>query len=861
MDKQRWNQVVELFSEGLNLPEAERDAWLVSRCPDESLRAEVLAMFAGDQKSLDPGESVRKSVLAMTGAVPAEAGLVGKVVGAWRLVRQIGAGGMGTVYLAERTDGAFRQQAAVKLLNPAIITPQTRQRFENERQILADLKHTNISHLIDGGETDDGLPYLVMEYVEGTSVDKYCDRERLDVRARCELLVTICEAVNFAHNHLVVHRDLKPSNILVTEDGTIKLLDFGIAKLLEGEAGLVTRTRQARPYTPHYASPEQQKGETITTASDVYSLGVLMYKVLSGELPRPDAVTGTMPSRASQTRQTETTADVQEGTDRQEFFLAQRKELKGDLDNIVMMALRSDANRRYSSASGLANDIKRYLRHEPITARADAWSYRASRFIRRYRQPLATAMVMVIGLATTIWIYTDRLAQERDRAEQEAEKARQVASFLEDIFEKADPNNSTSGELTASDLLDQGVESINTQPIMDPLVRGHLLQVMSYSYRQLDEFEKSVATARASIEALRQGDVQAEMELILSLNDLGVALRMQGNFEPAVSATQEALSLARIPRNQDDELEWRLLNSMGLLYKEIGDYDSARTYLEQSLELSKKVHGEVHGETADTMNNLAITLMQMGDYRFARKYLCEAADIGEQTMPRLNNNLAVFINNCGMALRYLGHYKEALERHQDSLQRRQALNGEHAFGTFFCYMAMAHVYIETERFEEASEQLNKASNVMNRHLGPESAIRARFHHAIGRLNLAQGQSVPAHRAFEEAHQINLQHLGQEHLGTQLNAVYLARSLIALAHADQASPLLDQADAYFARTIPAGNMITYPLQLARAELALTRGDDAEARRYYSAALLSCTENVDNESRCVDEPRQALESLRS
>ena len=390
----------------------------------------------------------------------------GTVIGAYRIVRSLGEGGMGEVFLAERADEQFRQQVAIKLVRRGLLSRHVQGRLKQERQILASLEHPNIARLYDGGTTADGTPYIVMEYIDGQPIDAYCDSRVLTIEQRLKLFMIVCSAVHRAHQNLIVHRDLKPSNILVTAEGVPKLLDFGIAKLLDERAmnhTMAVTQDDVRVMTPDHASPEQVRGELISTASDIYVLGVLLYGLLSGR--KPFVLRGTRLVELERTicegtpaplgNVTTVTEDIdlealERIADRRSTTPARlRRELRGDLDNIVMMAMRKEPERRYSSVEQFSADIQRYLTGMPVLARPDAWTYRAAKFVARHAMGVALSaafLLLLVGFTITVFVQSQHIAQERDtahqqrlRAETERERAETVSSFLIDSFKLTDP--------------------------------------------------------------------------------------------------------------------------------------------------------------------------------------------------------------------------------------------------------------------------------------------------------------------------------------------------------------------------------------------------------------------------------------
>ena len=552
MTPERWREAQRLFHEARDKPAAERSAFVAAEAAgDAELAAEVTSLLAADA---DSGGFLE------TPASPPEAPRTR--VGAWQILHEIGHGGMGTVYLGERADGPFKKRVAVKVVRRGMDTEAVLKRFRQERQILAGLEHPNIARLLDGGNTEDGLPYLVMEYVEGEPLTAWCTRRGLDVAARLALFRTICATVQFAHQNLVVHRDLKPGNITVTADGTPKLLDFGIAKLLNADLAGTTRDLTVAgggAFTPEYASPEQIKGERITTASDVWSLGVLLYELLAGV--RPFGAAGAPPGEvAKAVLETEpekpSAAAARAGGERM------RRRLEGDLDTIVLKALRKEPERRYASAEQLSEDLRRHLEGAPVKARRDTFTYRTGKFLSRHRAAVAAAALVLVALVGGI-LATARQARiaraERARADRRFEDVRKLASSF--LFEFHDSIRNLPGSTPARELLvRRALEYLGTlakESASDPALQRDLAE----AYEKLAEVQglqggaalgdsagalASMQTAVQIREALvaRPAPDPADQRLLAkTLSNYGAALATTGDVKGGVAASHRAVEI------------------------------------------------------------------------------------------------------------------------------------------------------------------------------------------------------------------------------------------------------------------------------------------------------------------------------
>ncbi|UXI70258.1 serine/threonine-protein kinase [Tahibacter amnicola] len=549
-DTASWARMKALFAAAMELPRGERDAFVEREAHgDTALRDEVLALLAADAGEDSAGENVRRVLdggAQMMADLVREGPSAPERIGAYRVLREIGHGGMGVVFLAERDDGSFMQKVAIKLVRGSLIDAGLEARFRREREILARLSHPHIARLVDGGVGSDGLPWFAMEYIDGARVTEWCDTHRSSIRQRVELFLSIVDAVDYAHRNLVVHRDLKPSNILVTEDGTVKLLDFGIAKLLdESEAPALTGSH-TRLMTPDYAAPEQILGEPVSTATDVYSLGVLLFELLSGRLPYASsggprvaaAIVDTEPERLRQaiSRRTPNSGDLDTLAARRGVAPAQLKRaLDGDLERIVAQALAKSSTERHPTAQALAADLRAWLHGRPILSRPTPWPQRVRKFIARHRWEVATgtlvAIVAIVGAFTTLWQAQEArrqalLAREQTVvAQAQARRAAASLKVLSDLIAHADPfNRGGASDVTLRTALDRGVERMERESADDVDIRVPLLAEIGSVYGHLGDpgkgitlLEKALAAAARSPGAI---DAEKQVELKLRLAEL-----------------------------------------------------------------------------------------------------------------------------------------------------------------------------------------------------------------------------------------------------------------------------------------------------------------------------------------------------
>jgi non-specific serine/threonine protein kinase/serine/threonine-protein kinase len=640
-----------VLSEALELDTAQQREFLDHSCADDSgLRAEVDLLLAHRvSPTLDVMEHCAADAARLRTEVTPPA-LNGSRIGPYRVVREIGHGGMGSVYLAERDDEHYRRQVAIKLINPGL--QGMRRRFRNEMQILANLDHPNIARLFDGGETSSGVPYLVMEYVDGSPINDYCDAHDLSTAERLKLFCTVCDAVQYAHQHLVIHRDIKPGNILVTGDGLPKLVDFGIAKLLGPATSPAAQVTVIPFMTPEYASPEQVRGLTVTTATDVYSLGVVLYQLLSGRLPFHLATRA--PHELAQA--------ICEQEPEQPGTAQPRKRLHSDLDNIVLMAMRKEPERRYSTPQQLAEDIQRHLRGLPVRARHDTFAYRAGKFIRRQKVAVSAAalllLTLIVGIATTAW--QARVARaERARAERRFNQVRQLANSF--VFEVHDAVANLPGSTPARSLIVQRGLNYLDSLAQDAASDRGLQRELAAAYEKLGAVQYTPTVAHL-------GDLQGA----LTSHEKAAALR-------------EAL-VAYDPANRDFRREladsyWYIATLRGAQ----GDTTRELAMLREQLPVRKQL---AETETADFLDRYNLA----GTYAYIGSLLMDADDVqgaleNQREALRIRETLATFDPNkaraeraltisyefLGLATDEAGDTKQALALQQRGLQMRVAL--------------------------------------------------------------------------------------------------------------------------------------------------------------------------------------------
>jgi serine/threonine-protein kinase len=803
----RWQRLEELFFAALERPAEKRSAFLAGHAGDDDLRDEVLAMVAAHERTAGAGV---EGWLARAAAAAARPGppLAGTCVGPWRLLSPLGEGGMGQVYLAERADGEFQQTVAVKLLRAGHDDPAFVARFRTEREILARLEHPNIARLLDGGVSEQGLPYLVMEYVRGEPVTDWCDRHRLTIAERCATFAEICRAAQFAHQNLIVHRDLKPSNVLVNDRREVKLLDFGIAKILAtGDATpAADPTRTGLLMTPAFAAPEQLQGRPVTTATDVYALGLMLYELLTGR--RGQAVDALAPEALVRQvcevgpRRPSTVAveggDARDRGERRGGLAPLRlgRLLRGDLDTIVARATHKDPGRRYPSAEQLAEDLERWRAGLPVRARPDTLRYRAGKFVRRHRAAVAVATLALLsllaGLAVAL-IGLERAQRAEAVAQAEAETARRVSDFLVGLFKINEPGEAKGNAVTARELLDRGAERIEEELAAQPVVRARLLHAIGSAYGELGLYETALAANERELRA---------------------QIAARGRHHPEVADALVALANAHMRK---------------------GSYDKTRVFAQQALAIQERTFGTDALEVATPLNQLGLAYWYLGDLRRARQLLARSLAIKERHLGRWDLQLGGVLNNVAILHWQEGDTAAARPLYERALVIFQRAHGEEHRAVAHTLNNLALVYEQERDFDKARALHQRALRIRRKILAADHPDVAESLNNLGNVLRLSGDLGAARTAFEDALAIRRAALGPDHPYVAATLHNLGVTVAAQGDGGAARPLLERSLAIFERA-PGGESYQACFPLAGlAGLDHRAGELARAEQRFRRAL--------------------------
>ncbi|MEM7788542.1 MAG: serine/threonine-protein kinase [Bacteroidota bacterium] len=671
-DDDRWPRVEALFERALDLARRDRDAFLVRETLDDpTIAEEVRALLDAD---IEAGAFFDRVAQAVT---PRDVLDAGELTGPYRVLDRLGAGGMGTVYRARRVDGAFEREVALKVFRTG---GGDVRRFLAERQTLARLDHPSIARLYDGGVTSDGRPYFAMELVEGQPITTYADTHELDVDDRLRLFQQVCEAVQFAHSRLVVHRDLKPSNVMVAEgdDGAprVKLLDFGIAKVLDDPDLTVGGSV---PRTPAYAAPEQVRGEEVTTATDVYALGVLLYELLTGRRPYraaderaafERAILETEPTRPSTAVSAPTESDPPTLTlPAPSERLARR--LAGDLDQILLKALRKEPPARYRSPEAFGRDIERHLDGLPVEARPESVGYRMGKFVRRHRGAVAAASVglsaLVVGLGVALW-QGQVAAVERDRAER-------ASAFMVDLLGEFDPTRASGGRADPEAVLDQAVERIDAGLVGDPAVQAQLYDHVGQIYQTYARFDDAERLIRRALDLRRSLFGEADPSVVESLNHLAWLCFVRGDYDGADSLYARALAIEEAASGRTTNAAAASIEGQGLLLRAQGAPQAAIPLVREALAIREAAPEATPTDVASTRNALAALYTLTGRHAEAVPLLEQVVAERRATLGR-HVHTAQALTDYGAALVAQSDFEAAAAIHREALAIRREHFGE-----------------------------------------------------------------------------------------------------------------------------------------------------------------------------------------
>ncbi len=813
IDPTTWTRVKEICADAMELEGAEREAFVEERCTDDPrIESEVRRLLAAHER-IEPDFLEPPSGGPLALALPFE---VGRRIGPWRLVDELGTGGMGVVYLAERLDADFEQRSALKVMRLPTADAALTGSFHRERQVLAGLEHPNIAHLLDGGNTEEGLPYFAMEFVEGLPIDRFCDEHELSTDDRLALFLEVCSAVSHAHRNLVVHRDLKPSNILVTSNGAPKLLDFGIAKLLAEGPGDAAVT-QFQALTPDYASPEQLRGEAITTASDVYSLGALLYRLLTGQKPFTSS-TKTLAELSEERGQSPRSPSAVASE-------AAARELRGDLDSIVMKALRPEADQRYGSVEALAEDLSRYRDGLAVGARQGTFFYLFGKLLRRHKVQVAAAALVALSLVGAT-VASTRAAQiaraERATAQTERAKAERISAFLQGMISSPDASWLSEGgsgrDVTVVQVLEQAEQSHDAATEAQPAEEALIRRTLGITYRSLGLYDASERLLREAVRLDEQWSGAEGFDLGLSLAHLAVTLFRNGDYEGATRLGRRVVDIFRsqpIRPGADKpgiELSGNVQN-LGLFLLFQGQLEEAEVYLDEALTLSREHFGDTHPIVAITLTSLGNVRIWQGDLDGAETFYRSALDTFS-ALPNTSWEPALTWADIGRLEVLRGNHDKADEYLGQAMEIVTGKLGEEHPQAALIQIVVARLRHRQGRLPEAEQEARSAFEILEHSLGKNHPHTATAQTTLGSILTTAGRPAEAEdllrRALEKHRNAQVEHR------TAQAAVVLGECLAALGQRAEAAQLIAEGVAGLEATLGAEHVLT---REAKAQLRL------------------------------------------
>ena len=828
MDSGRWNLIQELFHQAADRQGAEREAFLREACRgDAALADAVVAMLdaeAAGPTLLDRSlHEIAHHFLDDTGrALPAQR------FGPYRAVRLLGEGGMGVVYLAERED--LGSVAAVKVLRDAWLSPSRRDRFLSEQRLLAQLAHPAIARLFDADTLADGTPWFAMEYVEGLPITGHVRSAACPIPERLRLFRAVCEAVQHAHRHLVVHRDLKPSNILITREGAVKLLDFGIAKQLDEaeQAGDLTRTG-LRLMTPAYAAPEQVRGGPTGVHTDVYALGVVLYELLTGQLPID--VANRTPAEAASL-----VADVEP---ERPSLVARRsgapRAAWADLDVLCLTAMRKDPSRRYRSVDALLRDVEHYQTGEPLEARPDTLSYRTGKFVRRHWRPLLATAATLVALVGVVGFYTWQLTVARSTALAEAARTQRIQSFMLNLFE-GDEAAGPPENLRVITLVDKGVQEARTLD-REPAVQAELYETLGGLYEKLGSFDRAeplLVTSLKTRESLLGVD---HPDVGRSEIALGLLRTNQAKLEEAEALIRRGLAKIVHSREADHPSVLRARSALGHVLQEQGNYAAAIQALEEA--------ARVFPADAPPSADLADVLYELGSVHFYAGHYDESDVLNRRVLDIVRHlhgdshpDVASTLVNLGATQHERGRYKEAERFYRQALDITHSWYGSHHYQTAATLTMLGRVLLRDQRPHEAAELLDRALKIREQVFGPMHPQVASTVNELGTMALLRGDPATAESHFSRMAAIYRAVHGDNHYLLGIARSNLASVYVARKEYSRAEAVYREVIAHFTRTLSAGHLNTgiARIKLGRALVRQERYAEAEPELLAGYAVL-------------------------
>ena len=838
MDNDRWDRIQTLFHQAADLPSAEQDPFLEAACEGDSQLIDVVrAMLREDAR---PTSVLDRNIADIAHNVlngPDPAQLPKPQFGPYTLIRLLGEGGMGLVYLAERKD--LGTLVAIKILRDAWLSPARRERFGAEQRTLAQLNHPSIARLYDADALPDGTPWFAMEYVEGVPLTDYCKLHQGSIEARLQLFRVVCEAVQYAHSEAVIHRDLKPSNILVKDDGTVRLLDFGIAKQLESLDAPVKQTMTGlRLMTPAYASPEQIRGDRVGVHSDVYSLGIILFELLTGQLPfdlsnltpaeAASIIAEHEPGRPSEMANVDVPLRGSSATSKAAW---------ADLDVLCLTAIHKDPARRYRSTEALIRDIDHFLHSEPLEARPDSWSYTLGKFVQRNQRAVVVGTATVVLILAMLAFFTVRLAKARNAALAEAARTERIQKFMLNLFEGGDEAAGPSDSLRVITLVDHGVLEAKTLN-NDPKVQGELYESLGDIYEKLGKFDQADSLLQTALGVRKLVFGAESPEVAESLIELGLLRDAQGKFDDAERLVRQGLAIDRQRLSPNHPSIARATSALGKILEDRGSYDAAIDVLQEAARLQMAQGGSTT-DLAETLTELANSHFYSGHYAQSESLNQRVLAMDRQLYGDRHPHVADDLINLG-AIKYdLGHYPEAEQYDRQALEITQSFYGLNHPATASALTILGRTLISEEKRDEAASLLKQALQIEEQVYGKVHPRVAGTLNELGKIAQQQGRLDEAEADFRRMAEIYRSVYAGKHYYIGIALCNLAGVYVERKDYASAEKLFRDALQMYSQTLPPDhlNVGIARVRLGRALLLDKRYQDAENESRTGFEILS------------------------
>jgi len=904
MDEHSWDKIETIVDQALTLSSEDRKKFINRECKgDKVLKTEVTELLQSIIESEgwleNPGDYKDGFLQELTediDGLSSSGSLIGTTIGAYTVKKKVGEGGMGTVYLAERSDEEFDHEVAIKIIRNEKASAKNIERFRQERTILAGLNHPGIAKLFDGGVTEDGFPYFIMEYVNGMPIDQYCQQHGCSLEKRISLFKKVLKAVRHAHENLVVHRDLKPGNILVNKNGDIKILDFGISKFLDKHTtNPVTTQTNARLLTPKYAAPEQILQNSLTTAVDIYALGTVLFKILTKNLPFDlddlsqfeieQAVLEQAPARPSQRVSSSNL----------------KQKLKGDLDAITLKALRKEPELRYRTANEFLDDLENYQRDLPISAQEDSLRYRTRKFYSRNKKGIGIAVgifLLIIGLTS---FYTWRITQERNRAQIQSERAEEMTDFLLSLFEANNPREGVGKDLPASVILEKGLKKLQSKPMASENKAMLLAAIGQIQMKmgQLDEaagpiknaytllsdsltpktddlvdintvyanWQRSIGNTDSAITLYKKADslhraigtTNSEAYRI-NMHNLAYVYNTNKDFEKALSILNNT-SYAAEPQTKDEfHNKSYYYNSKAIAFAGLGNYEKAIQFYEKSLELREQIYSADNPELALAYQNIAVVYLRQNLYRRAYDLFKKAYHIRKKTIGPDHQLVGSTLSGLAVAANEIGKPVESEQYHKKCIQILKKQHGTNHYRYALGMRNYANFLIDAERFKEAEQILQTSHDIIVRNYGESHPLHGYVTNSKADLYRSWNQPEKAEQYYEKTYSIFEKRYGPDHLKLAQILYGHAKLKFKETKYDSALTLLKESNKIY-ETNNQDNSLLYGKNLyllGKSEMQLSNNE--KARTYLENAAQIIRQTKSDTARTLIEIKDLLSELK-